>query len=143
MVLYTTEDLNFSNLFRVAVTAAATTIVVSANALAFVVDIFFFIWPTPSKVASKLTLCFLYILCRFLFYGNSHFTRKQSEQRMRERKRKRKTTFQSQHSLWTVDEDHWKFFVVCMFCNSTQKVLDDFDEKKFAENEDNTKDKVK
>lgn len=103
MVLYTTEDLNFSNLFRVDVTAAAaaTTIVVSANALAFVVDIFFFIWPTPSKVASKLTLCFLYILCRFLFYGNSHFTRKQSEQRMRERKRKRKTTFQSQHSLCT------------------------------------------
>lgn len=45
MVLYTTEDLNFSNLFRVDVTAAAaaTTIVVSANALAFVADIFLYL----------------------------------------------------------------------------------------------------
>lgn len=42
MVLYTTEDLNFSNLFRVAVTAAAA-IVVSANALAFVADIFLYL----------------------------------------------------------------------------------------------------
>lgn len=90
MVLYTTEDLNFSNLFRVAVTAAAA-IVVSANALAFVADIFLYLAysiKSGIKIDALLPVYFMSFpfLWQFTFYQKTEWTKNVRESKKTQKK---------------------------------------------------------